>query len=226
LGIDAGLHAVAAADTNPIAGANAGTSERARWAALRAVVLGAAVDVVKGQRVIDGYAVRLQAGQICEIPPGRSAVVGFVQTAVVADEQVVGVRGIERQRVIVSVDRPWDALHRLTPVVGDVNGDVHGVDAVELVRVGVDFAVILRIDNLVVALPDPGCTAVGGAEEAAFFAKGRDVGIDDVRILRRYGKGDAAQINGRYAGGELFPIRAGVFGFENAAFRTAADQDT
>src|SRR5262249_7070649 len=81
--VDAGLHPIAAAAGDPTAGAEAGWSQRARWSALRAVILRAAIDVVKRHRIIHRHAIRLQAGQIREIPPARAAIVGLIEPAVV-----------------------------------------------------------------------------------------------------------------------------------------------
>src|SRR5438552_1803583 len=52
LGIDARLHAVAAAVTFPVAGADTRGANGARGTAVGAVVLRAAIDVIKGQGIV------------------------------------------------------------------------------------------------------------------------------------------------------------------------------
>ena len=103
LRIDARLEAVAAADVVPVAGADAGAVERARRAADRPVVLRAAADVVERPRVVGRHAVELRQRQVGEVPPRLHAVVGLVEAAVVADDDVVGVDRVEHDLVVIDV---------------------------------------------------------------------------------------------------------------------------
>ena len=66
-----------------------------RGNALRAVVLGAAIDMVERQGVVDGDAVELGDGDVVEVTPGFAVVIGLVEAAVVADEEVIRVSGVE-----------------------------------------------------------------------------------------------------------------------------------
>ena len=92
LGIVARLEAVAAADAVPVAGADAGPVQRPRRAADGPVVLRAAADVVERLRVVGRDPVELRQRQVGEVPPGLHAVVGLVESAVVAEEHVVTCR--------------------------------------------------------------------------------------------------------------------------------------
>src|SRR5262249_42383058 len=86
LRIDAAPEAVAAADVVPVARADAGAAvERARRSADRSVVLGAAADVVEGQRVVGRDAVELRQRQVGEVVERLHAVPRLVESAVVAD---------------------------------------------------------------------------------------------------------------------------------------------
>ena len=93
LGIVARLEAVAAADDVPVAGADAPAIERARRAALRPVVLRAAAHVVERLRVVDRHAVVLRHRQVREEAERRAFVVGLVDAAVVADQDVFRIDG-------------------------------------------------------------------------------------------------------------------------------------
>ena len=103
LGIDARLEAVAAADAVPVACADAGAVAGARGPADGAVVLGAAADVVERLRVVGGDTVVLRQRQVGEVPPRLHAVVGLVEAAVVRQDDVVPVGGIEHDVVMIDV---------------------------------------------------------------------------------------------------------------------------
>ena len=139
----------------------------ARRNALRAVVLRAAVDVVKRQPVVHRHAIELRHRNIVEVPPGAAVVVAFVEPAVVAFDQVILVGGVEDQRVVVGVETQSAAaatsaaegiLHGLAAVFGHEDGHVHGVDAVELERIGENFAVIFRVLHFLVDAPRVQCS--------------------------------------------------------------------
>ena len=103
LGIGARLKPVAAADDVPVGVAYAPAIHGARRTALRPVVLRAAADVVERLRVVDRNTVVLRHGQVGEKPERLTVVVGLVQPAVVSDEDVVHVNGIERDDVVIDV---------------------------------------------------------------------------------------------------------------------------
>jgi len=66
------------------------------------------------------HAVELRHRNIVEVPPRMAVVVRFVQAAVVAFQQMVLIRRVEHQRVIVGVDlkaRRLDSSCRHRPVI-------------------------------------------------------------------------------------------------------------
>ena len=103
LRIAARLESVAAVDDEPVAGAHAPRLQRARRTAEGPVVLRAAADVVERLRVVDRHAVELRDRQVREEPPRLPFVVGLVEAAVVAEQDVLRIDGIELDRVMVDV---------------------------------------------------------------------------------------------------------------------------
>ena len=230
--VGARLVSIAAAGIHPVAGADAGRVDGARGNALGAVVLRAAVDVVKRQPVVHRHAVELGHRNVVEVPPRAPVVVAFVEPAVVAFDQVILVRGVEHQRVVIGV-QPHSAsaaapaaegvLHRLAAVLGQEHRLVHGVDAVELERIGEDFAVIFGILHFLVGAAGPMLAAVLAAVVARHLVspRGHDQGVHHVGLLRRDGQGDAAHVHGGQAFRQFLPGLAAVGSFENARVRTA-----
>ena len=62
------LESIAAADADPVAGADARAVQRPRGTADRSVVLGAAADVVERPRVVGRDAIELRERQVREVP--------------------------------------------------------------------------------------------------------------------------------------------------------------
>ena len=106
--------AVAAVEVFPAA---AGDAARIRRVAdPRAVVLQAAVDVVRAIHV-DAHVVELRDRQVVGLPPAIAAVVRIPEAAVVAGDEVVGVVGIDPDVVPVAVAAAADAAEALAAVV-------------------------------------------------------------------------------------------------------------
>jgi hypothetical protein len=208
-----GAEAVAEADFLPVPVADAGGFPGRVRPFPRAVVLHAAVDVVRGL-VVDGDVVVLRERQRGHEAPRRAAVLALRHAAVVADEDVRGVRGVDPHRVIVGVDfRERDhGPERLAAVVrdGDQREDV--VDAVRILRVDADVGVVERAVGDVVLGVDrrPFAAAVVGAQERALL--GFHEGVDDARIRARDGDADASEVAFRHSIllGEPLPGRAAV----------------
>jgi hypothetical protein len=87
------VEAVAALGDEPVGVGDAVDAARARRAAQREVVLGAAVDVVERRRLVGGDVVELRDRQVVEEAPVGAAVVALVNAAVAADPVEVGVSG-------------------------------------------------------------------------------------------------------------------------------------
>ena len=89
LRVDARDEAVAALRDEPVLVQDAVLRSRPRRPAERVVVLRAAVDVVERRRVVDVDVVELRQRQVLEEDPVRAAIERSIQSAVVADEQVI-----------------------------------------------------------------------------------------------------------------------------------------
>ena len=146
LGIDARLEAVAAADAVPVAGADADAVDRARRPADGAVVLRAAADVVERLRVVGGDAVVLRQRQVGEVPPRLHAVVGLVEAAVVREDDVVLVGGIEHDVVMIDVHAGHGDLRPGLAAVGAaIDVGLQRPDGLGVVGVDVDLVVVAGI---------------------------------------------------------------------------------
>ena len=87
----------------PIAVRDALTFVCAGWAAIRTIVLGAAIDIVEGLGIIDGYFVVLHDGQIIEETPTFHMVVSRIKPAIAAKENKVGIIRSKGHGVIIHV---------------------------------------------------------------------------------------------------------------------------
>src|SRR6185503_9071073 len=88
-GIASRLKSIAAADDIPVAGPDSPAAQRSRRPAFRPVVLRSTADVVERLRVVDRHAVVLRHRNAGKKSKRRAFVVGFVQPAVVADQNVI-----------------------------------------------------------------------------------------------------------------------------------------
>src|SRR6185295_12882056 len=225
LGIHLRLEAVAALGDEPVRIADAVLVVGARRSAEAEVVLGAAVDVVERLVVVEAHAVELRDRQVALEVPARAAVPGLGEAAVAADQQVIGVGGVDPHHVVVDVlvllaERP----EGLAAVLAGLEQHVHGVDAVGIEGIDEQLLIVLRAVRDVVAALLPTAAGVGRAEEAAGLADGLDDGVDGVRLRRREGEADAPHVLLGQAGGELLPGGAAVGGPVDAALGAAVDQ--
>ena len=201
--------------------------EGARGTALGVVVLGAAVDVVEGLRVVEGDLVELRHGQVRAEAPRGAVVVGLVDAAVASHEQVLGVGGVEDQGVVVGVlRRVAEAAEVRAAVVGHVEPDVHLVDAAGLVRRGEDLLVVMGsgAPGEVVAALLPGAAAVERTPEAALALPLLDGRVDGARVEVADREADLAHVLGRQPAGELHPGLPPVRRLEDARLRTAVHE--
>src|SRR5262245_25708487 len=226
-GIDARNEAVAAVGLEPVGVDYARLAARFGRAAYRVVVLRAAVDEIPRRLLIDVHVVKLRDGQVRFEVPVRAAIVAFIQAAVAAYQVIVRVVRIDPDGVVVYVFQPL-AQRALRPaaVVRNLEDDVRDVDAVNVLRIADDLAVIhplrdVRTHTL------PGRPLVVRAKDAATLPCRFDRGVDDVVIGRRNGQSDAPQVSRRQGAGggaQPRPRRAAVGGLMNRAFRSAVDQ--
>jgi hypothetical protein len=123
------------------------------------------------------------------VAPGFHPVVGFVQPAVVAEQDVVAIRGVEDDVVVIDVHAGHGDLDpRLAAVGAAVDVGLQRPDRVRIVAVDEDLVVVAGIAaavpvvgrraaaaaascrRIALADPRPAPTGIVGTEEAAFAA--------------------------------------------------------
>ena len=159
----------------------------------RRVVLEAAVDVVRPVHVV-AHVVELRDGQASHEAPLRPAVVGDVDAAVRAHDQVVRVPGIHPQRVDVGVGAPADVREGLPAVLAQVEAEARLVDSPPVPGVGHEVGEVEGPgqDRARGARPLPALPEVVGAVDRALLRL--DGGVDDARARRRDGERDPPEL--------------------------------
>ena len=199
----------------------------ARGAAEGVVVLGAAVDEVDGRGVVDVHPVELGDGQVRGPLPRGPPVEALVEAAVAPDEVVVGVVGVDPDRVVVHVLVALAEVRpRLAGVVRHLQEDVHRVEALGVLRVDEDLLVVHGAAGDVVAALLPALAAVRGAEGPARLVGGRglDERVDGVGLGGGEGEADAAHLLLGQAARDLLPGLPAVRRLVDARPGAAVDQ--
>ena len=193
----------------PVLVADAVAIEGARGAVHRAQVLRAAEDVVEGLAIAERDLVELRDREVREVPELAAVVEALVEARVGADEEVVGVRGIDPERVVVAVL----GVARLEDVEGgaaiprDVHEDIHLVDDVRVRRRRLDLLVVVRAGaarDVAVALR-PALTAVGAPIEPALLVARLDRRVHESRVSSGHGEADLPLVALREPGGDRPP---------------------
>ena len=222
---DDGLEAVTENRDVEVGVADAVHTGRARRSAERGIVLRAAVDIVEREIVVGRRLVELRDREVGLELPVRATIPGFVEAPVTAVEHMVRVRGIDPHRVTVHVlVSLGDLAPALAAVLGDVQPGVHGVDAIDIVRIGNQFVVVLRAGADVVATFIPACAGVGGTVDASLVALSLDDRVQDVGIRRREGQADAAHLHAGQPAGQLGPGSPRVDGLVDPRAGPAVNQ--
>src|SRR5574341_617288 len=142
-GIDAGGEPVTAVGGEPVGIDDARLAARSGRPAERVVVLRAAVNEIPWRLVIYRDIVELRDRQVGFEMPVRAAIKAFVDATIAANEIIVRVVRINPDRVVVNVFQPlaeWTL--RSAAVVRNLKNDVRDVDAINVLRIGDDLAVI------------------------------------------------------------------------------------
>src|SRR3954452_13415231 len=146
VGIDAALEAVTAADVEPVAGADARAVRRARRALDRSIVLRAATNVVERPRIVERDPIELRQRQVRELPPRLHVVVGFIETAVVADQHVTVIAWIPHDFVMIDVHAGQrQVAPGLAAVFAARDLRPRGVDRLGVLRVDEDLVVVAGV---------------------------------------------------------------------------------
>ena len=223
--LDDGLEAVAEDRDVEIGVADAVHAGRARRSTERGVVLRTAIDVVEREIVVGRRLVELRDREVGLELPGRATIPGFVEAPVTAVEHMVRVRGVDPHRVTVHMlVRFRDLAPALAAVLGDVQPGVHGVDAIDIVRIGNQFVVVLRAGADVVAAFLPACAGVGGTVDASLVGLSLDDRVQDVGVRRREGQADAAHLHLGQSAGQFGPGRSRIDGLVDPRAGSAVDQ--
>src|SRR4051812_10201251 len=189
--IDGGLEAVTIRDVHHVHVRDPDLGVRPARYAPRPVVLRAAINPVRIAPV-DGDVVELTDGQVVDEVPVARAVVGEVQTAVVAEHHVVGMPRIDPESMMIDMDPLVRriAAERLAAIHRYEERCAEQPDAIRMLRVDAYLAVVARarVDRV---LPRPRRAAIGRAEDAATLVL--NYGEDDVRIAARDVDADAAR---------------------------------
>ena len=192
--IDARNKSIAAGGDVPVRVHDAVHIARSRRAAPAEVILRAAVDVIKRRGVIDVDIVELKRRQVRFELPELAAVVGFVDAAVAADEDVIGVARIHpdgvRIDVLVAVAQHSNGA---SAIVGHAEIRIRGVEFFGILGIGDDLAVVHR-RAFKCRTPLPRFAAVGRSVEGALIVRGLDLRVHQPRLRRRKRDADAAQI--------------------------------
>src|SRR4030095_6803508 len=156
-------------------------------AAPTTIILQTAANVVRLSHV-HGDRVEPRRRDVVNELPSRGLIVADIQTAVVADNQVVSVIRIDPQRVVIAVRDALNHLESFAAVDGFVEGSAAGVDDLVVLRVDANLAVVHRA-IVVVAHDAPGLALVVRAPDAAPLRVWRLVGL---RLLASASKATAS----------------------------------
>ena len=183
------------------------------------VVLQSPVDPEEGLLHVEAHRVELADGQVRGEVPRLAAVVGDVEAAVVAQQDVRRVLGVDPHGVMVDVGGARDALPVGAAVGGALQGHAQVVDDLAVLRVDADLAEVPR-DRRDVAHLAPASAAVVGAVDA--LLRPLDHGVDGPRVAEADVEADAAHVGGGKALVQLRPGGPAVDGLVDAAAGPAA----
>ena len=160
-----------------------------------------------------GNIVELHCRQIRFEFPGFGIIPGLVHAAVGAQQPVLGVIGINPDRMIVAV-----MIHFIYFVEGFAAVErlaqfhAHHENAIDILGIGHNPGVVHRaLIEFVAALPC--CALVRGAENSAFPIRRLDAGVNHIGISRRNSQADAAHIHLGQARSDFVPALSCVSGF-------------
>ena len=193
------IESVAEADFLPILVADAVAVPHVGGRLPRAVVLQAAIDVVR-HVVVDVDVVELADGQVVDEGPSLAPVATDVDAPVISVEDEIRVVRILIPRVVVRM-RPAvgeDDLERPSPVGALAHHAVEVEEAVRVLGIGVDLGIIERpVADVLGGHEVPILAAVGRLVQAGLF--GFDQGVDDVRVGRAHRQAHPAELTARQA---------------------------
>ena len=129
-GIDLRVKTIAAGRANPVSVGDALTISRLTRPAPAAVVLQAAVDVVKRLPHVRRDRVVLRDGEVGNEVDGATTIVTDVDAAVAADDEMIGIRRIDPHRVMIGVRRTGGIPESATAIGRDLQRHPHEIHAI------------------------------------------------------------------------------------------------
>ena len=222
-----GHEAVAAEDLEPVVVVDAGAVPRGARPAPVVVVLHAAADVVRPLHV-EAHMIEQAERKIGDEGPGLGPVVRDRDAAVVARDDVLGVRGVDPDGVhVVMRDARGVGLDGLAAVDRHLHADAAHVDDVGIRGIDADLREVhgARVGAVRLA---PGAARVVGAPEAGLAGVERDRGgrfdarVEDRGIGAEDVEADATERTGGEPAREPVPALTAVGGLEDPAAGTAA----
>ena len=223
LGVHHGIEAIAPQRHIPVRIADA-APQSLRRPSHGIVVLRPTIDVVEGLVVGGRDLVVLGKRQVREMPPALAEIECLVQSAVVAQDQMLGVVRVEGDGVMVDMHalgrQPAPAL---ASVVGHLHEGVHGIDAVEAMRIGVELMIVHGRGRLVARSPAPVFAHVLRAEGAALVPRRLDDGVEHVRPHGGDGEPDPPLVPGGKPAVDRPPGLAAIGGLVDARAGTPVD---
>ncbi len=194
-GVGPGEEAVSPADHDPVLVGDPARVEGGVRGAPDPVILKAAIDAI-GSVQVEAHLVDLGGVDALDRLPGFPAVVGNVDPAVVAVDEMGRVRGVDPEPVVVRVDARPDGPELLAAVVRYEKARRQDIDRPVVRGIDVDLAVVerSRIDppeRRGIAGPFPAVPVVLRPPDPAVVVL--DEGIDDAGLAPGHGQSDAAR---------------------------------
>ena len=155
------VKAIAARQEQEILVGDAVFKTGADGAAPRSIVLGAAIDVIERLLHVGRHRIKLHQRQIGLPSPALAAIARRVHAAIIAQDQVIAVLGVDPHRVIVGVDLALEHIgEALAAIVRSRQRRGWHIDPLRIHRIAKDFAIIPMALNFLVA-PFPRSAAIG-----------------------------------------------------------------
>ena len=188
LGINCCKEAITAHGHKPIGIGDAVGAGGTRGTTQCVVVLRAAIDVVERRAFIHRHTVELCHRQVRLVMPVCTAIPGFINAAIVAVDQMIGVGGVNPQRMIINVLVFFtETLPGFSAVFSHVIEGIHRVHPIRVFRIGYQLLVILRTAGHIVSHPVPAFTAIIRTIYPTFFRiRCFNNGVNHIWVSRRH----------------------------------------
>ncbi len=217
-GIDSGLEAIPTPSDIPVIVYDALGARSSRRPSHAVVVLCSSVDIVERLGVVHGDTVELGHRKVGLELPATSFVVRFIDSAITADEKMLGVIGVDPQGMIVDMlTSVTQCAPRFPSVFCDPASNIHRIDLIHVLGIGKNAVVVLWTAADIVAHLLPGYSTISRPEKSAAVAGRFDDGIDDIGIGRGDGQSHPPHVSFRQTRSQFGPRFPCIYGFVNGA---------